>query len=88
MKDAREATPVAIGQDLGPPSDGDINEVSGVQRDGVLCDEQAEYSRAIHRDATDFGPLQGDGTNSWYVGGKKVVGTGGLGYGMSEDDVG
>ena len=39
MKDAREATPVAIGQDLGPLSDGDTDEGSEVQRDGGLCAE-------------------------------------------------
>ena len=39
MKDAREANPVAIGQDMVPPSDGDIDEENGVQRDGGLCAE-------------------------------------------------
>ena len=82
--DHGEAAPAASGWELGLPSARDGNARGGIQRDGGLCAKEAEYGRAIHRDATDYGPLRGDGADARDVGGKKVVGTGGPGPGGSK----
>ena len=55
--DHGEESPAAIGRELVISSDGYINIGIGVQRDGGVCYEAAEYGRAIHRDTTYSGLL-------------------------------
>ena len=72
---------MAIGREVGLTSSGDGNAVNGFRIYGRLCAEEAEYGRAIHRNATGFGPLRRDGKDVGGVGGNKVVVTGGPGPG-------
>ena len=82
--DYREASPDAIGQDMGLSYAGNINAGIEFRRDVGVCAEEAEYSCAIHRDVTNPGPLQGVVKDSGDVGGKNVVVTGGPGPGERE----
>ena len=65
-----EATPAAIGRELGLLSAGDGNAGSRVQIDGGVCAEETEYGRVIHCNAKNYGPLRGDGTDAGDVVGK------------------
>ena len=84
VMDHGEAAPAAIGRVLGLTSAGNCDVGSMVQKYGGVCAEEAECSHAMHHDATDSVPLQGDGKEARDVGGKKVVGTGGPGPGGSK----
>ena len=48
-----------------------------------MCNKEEEYSRAVHCNAPDYGPLQGNIEDSGDVGREKVVGEGGIGPGGS-----
>ena len=53
------------------PSTADGSSVSGIKIDGGVCHKETEYGRSIHCDATDSGPLQGDGADAGDVGAKR-----------------
>ena len=72
---------MASGWKLGIPTLGGGDLVGGVGQGGGVCIEEAEYSRAVHYDATDYGPLQGNSAETRGVGRKNVVGSGGTGPG-------
>ena len=44
-----------------------------------ICTEETEYRRAIHCDATNYGPLRRNGADEGYMGCEKVMGLGGTG---------
>ena len=54
---------------------GDGDSGGGVREDGRLCYEEAEYGRAIHCNAEDYGPMRGDGADDRGVSSYKMVRT-------------
>ena len=60
----RESALIAIGRELGLTSSGDSNVVITVQRYGIVCAQESEYYRSIHRETTNYGPMQGDVTDA------------------------
>ena len=48
-----------------------------------MCNKEAEYGRAVHCNAPDYGPLRGKIIDSGDVGREKLVGEGGTGPGGS-----
>ena len=66
--DYRETAKATGGWELGVPTAGYIYGGGGFLGDGRICPEEAEYSRTVHCDAADFGPLQGYGADIWVVG--------------------
>ena len=74
--DHGEASRVDIGWEVGLTYSGDGNAGNGFQRYGRVCAEEAEYSRAIHCNVTNYEPLRRDSKDYRGVGGNKVVVTG------------
>ena len=60
----------ASGWDLVLTSAGYSNAGSRIRKYGRVCAKEAEYGYTIHRDVTNYGPLQGDGADAREVGGK------------------
>ena len=70
-----------IGWEVGLPSSGDGNAGNRFRRYGRVCAEEAEYSRAIHCNATNSGPLIIDSKDYRGVGKYRMVVTEGPGPG-------
>ena len=66
-----EEAPEVIGQELVVPNFGYGNALCGILRGRGICAEESEYSRAIHFDATNSRPLQGNGAYAGGVGRQK-----------------
>ena len=62
-----ETSQATGGWELGVPTYGDIIGGGRVGGYGIICPEEAEYGLAIHRDAADYGSLQGDGEEVWGI---------------------